>query len=114
MAENDASVTVDKNRNQILSQLVLTMQNFLGVQGTCGSFTMGAAASTTVAQALVTANSFIFLMPTNAAAATLVAGSSSPYISSKSAGVSFTVATADAGSAAGTETYNYLLVNLTS
>lgn len=106
--------TVDKNRNQILSQLVVALTGALGVKGTCGTFTMGAAASTVVAEAEVTATSFIFLMATNAAAGTLVGSTESPYISAKSAGVSFTVATADGGSAAGTETFSYLLVNLNS
>lgn len=113
MAANDDLVTVGKNRNQILSLLVTALTNYLGVQGTCGSFTMGAAATTVVPQALVTANSFIFLQPTNAAAGTLQGSNECLYISAKSAGVSFTVATAAGTAAAGTETFSYVLVNLT-
>lgn len=82
------------------------------VDGTVvGAFTMDAAASKVVSNGGVTANSRIFLMPTNAAAATLMAGANSLYISAKSAGVSFTVATAGGGAAAGTETFNFLVLN---
>lgn len=79
--------------------------------GPVGTLTLGAAATTAVSNSGVTANSIILLFPTNAAAATLVSGASSPYISAKSAGVSFTVATANAAAAAGTETFNYLVLN---
>ena len=109
----DDAITLLKAIATNLSAQTTAFTGFLGVVGTGGNITLANAATTVVAQALVTANSLIFLYPTNAAAATLVAGSSSPYISAKSAGVSFTVATADAGNAAGTETFSYLLVNLT-
>jgi hypothetical protein len=112
MATNDDLVTVDKNRNQILSLLITTLTNYLGVRGTGGAFTMGAAASTVVPNALVTASSLIFLQPTNAAAGTLVGSAECPYVASKSAGVSFTVTTAS-GAASGTEQFSYLIVNLT-
>ena len=79
--------------------------------GPVGTFTAGAAATTAVTNTSVTAASLIFLQPTNAAAATLMAGASSLYISARAAGVSFTVATADAGNAGGTETFNYLVLN---
>ena len=79
--------------------------------GPVGTFTAGAAATTAVTNTSVTAASIIFIQPTNAAAATLMAGASSLYISARAAGVSFTVATADAGNAGGTETFNYLVLN---
>jgi hypothetical protein len=70
-----------------------------------GPVTLTAGATTTVNNAAVTANSLIFLFPTNLAAtvATLV-----PYISGKSAGVSFTITHIGA---TGSETFNYLIVN---
>jgi len=86
-------------------------QGIKSTNGPVGTFTMDADESTDVANTIVTASSIILITPTNAAAATLVSGSHSPYISSKSAGTSFTVATADAGSAGGTETFNYLILN---
>lgn len=79
---------------------------------TGGSFTAANATSTTVPQPLTAANSFILLMPTNAAAGTLMSGANSLYISARTANTSFTVATAGGGSAAGTEQFSYLLVNL--
>lgn len=112
MATNDDLVVVGKGIQANIGALVSAFTTFFGVSGTAGSLTLSAAASTVVANATVTASSFIFLFPTNASAASLVAGTSSPYISAKSASVSFTVATADGGSAAGTETFNYLIVNL--
>ena len=97
-----------------LAQLNSTFLAFLGVSGICGSFTFTAAASIVVTEPLVTASSFIFLQATNAAAGTLVGSNESPYISAKAAGVSFTVTTAAGTAAAGGETMDYLLINLTA
>jgi hypothetical protein len=76
-----------------------------------GSFTLGAAATTVVTDANVLSSSIIVAFPTNAAAGTLMGSAKSLYISAKSAGVSFTVATASAAAAAGTETFSYVIVN---
>lgn len=92
----------------IVRQLAAWVKAFSGRQ-TFGSFTLAAAASTTVSQPAVQANSAISITPTNASAATLVSGAHSPYIASISPGASFTVSTADGGNAAGTETYSYLI-----
>lgn len=77
---------------------------------TPGSVTLGAAATTVVTAPQITATSKITLTPTNAAAATLVGSAKSPYISARSVGVSFTIATASGAAAAGTETFDYLIV----
>jgi hypothetical protein len=74
-----------------------------------GTFTLDADASTTVTNELCTAASVIVLMATNAAAATLMAGASSLYITP--AVGSFAAATANAGNAAGTETFAYAVLN---
>lgn len=76
-----------------------------------GSFTCGAAVSTVVANGNVLTTSIILCFPTNAAAGTLIGSAKSLYISSKSVGVSFTVATASGVAAAGTETFSYIIVN---
>jgi hypothetical protein len=76
-----------------------------------GSFTLAAAATTVVAQTGVNATSKILLSPTNAAAATLMGSTKSLYISAKTVGASFTVATASGVAAAGTETFDYVIVN---
>lgn len=76
-----------------------------------GSFTLGAAATTVVNNGNVLTTSIIIPFPTNASAGTLMGSTKSLYISAKSAGVSFTVATASAVAAAGTETFAYVIVN---
>jgi hypothetical protein len=75
-----------------------------------GSFTCAAAATTTVTQASVTASGRILLTPTNAAAATLMGSVKSLYISARTAGTSFAVTTASGAAAAGTETFEYVIV----
>jgi hypothetical protein len=76
-----------------------------------GSFTLSAASSTTVAQSSVTANSAIQWTPLNAAAATLTGSSKSLYLSSKTAGTGFVVATGDGTNAVGTEVFSYVVLN---
>ena len=90
----------------IIQQLSAWVLAFKG-RITLGSFTMAAAATTVVPQTAVQSTSNITLTPTNAAAGTLVGSSKSPYISAKSPGVSFTVATADGTNPAGTEVFSY-------
>jgi len=79
---------------------------------TGGTFTLAGSASTTVAQPLTAANSFIFVFPTNAAGGTLQGSAKSLYVSARTANTSFTVSTASGVAAAGTEAYLYILVNL--
>ena len=78
-----------------------------------GTFTCAANTNTVVTNnAIVSAtgsNSTITFTPTNAAAATLMGSSKALYISAKSAGVSFTMTTADGAAAAGTETFSYMI-----
>lgn len=76
-----------------------------------GTFTMGAAASTAVANTHVAAGALVFLQAANASAGTLVGSAKSPYISAVTPGVGFTVSTASS-TAAGTEIFNYWVVNL--
>lgn len=81
-----------------------------GVANASGTFTAAAAATTVVTQAAITASSKVFLQATNAAAGTLMGGTRSLYISALTPGVSFTVATASGVAAAGTETFNYVVL----
>lgn len=111
-----ALVQIANNGNlmtQVLSRLIQTLTGILPFSGATGTFTCAAAASTTITQTSVSATSVILLMPTNAAAATLISSAKSLYISTRTAGVSFAVATADATAAAGTETFGYTVINLT-
>ena len=90
--------------NQILGQLLQLFQNLF--PRTSGTFTMAAAASKVVTDANVTSASVVVLVATNAAAGTLMGSAKSLYVAP--ANGSFTVATASAAAAAGTETFNYL------
>ncbi len=75
-----------------------------------GSITLSASATTVVPQTAVQADSFIFLMPTNAAAATLMGSARSLYLSAQTTGSSFALTTANGSAAGGTETLNYALM----
>lgn len=90
----------------IVRQLTAINQTLKG-RFTIGTFKMAAAASTTVAEPAVQSNSTISITPTNASAATLM-HANGWYISAIVAGASFTV-TLGTGSAAGTETFSYIL-----
>ena len=75
---------------------------------TYGTFTLAAAATTTIVQPAVKANSSINLTPTNAAAATLQGSAKALYYTIV-AGTSFTLHTASGANAAGTETFQYTI-----
>lgn len=90
----------------VVRQMTAWVRAFQG-RITFGTFTLSAAATTTVMQAAVQSNSSISLTPTNAAAATLMGSAKSLYISAVVPGVSFTVSTGNAANAAGTETFIY-------
>lgn len=76
-----------------------------------GTFTLSAAAATTVTDTNVAANSYIGWTPTNAAAAGVEGSSKKLYISARTAGASFQVTTGDGVAAAGTETFTYVIEN---
>ena|ERR1700677_4469181 len=76
-----------------------------------GSFTLAAAATTTVTQPEITATSVVLPFPTNAAAATLMGSAKALYIKTLTPGASFTVETANAANAVGSETFSYIVAN---
>jgi hypothetical protein len=76
-----------------------------------GSFTCGAAATTTVTETAVKSGSVIVWIPTNAAAGTLEGAATKLYLSARTAGASFAVTTANGAAAAGTETFVYAVIN---
>ena len=76
---------------------------------TYGTFTLAAAASTTIPNASVEGNSVISPRATNAAAATLMGSNKALYVSAIVPQVSFTVSTASGANAAGTETFSYII-----
>lgn len=85
--------------------------NTIGNNTMTGSFTLGAAATTTVTNDNVYSGCRITLTPTNAAAATLMGSAKCLYVSAKTNRTSFAVTTADGTSAAGTETFDYQINN---
>ncbi len=105
-----AGTTADINRNQILNGLLDAIRS--GFPRTVGTFTMAAAATLVVPQTATQSTSNISLTALNAAAATLMGSAKSLYISARTQGASFTVATASGAAAAGTEQFQYELLNL--
>lgn len=105
--------TYSNQRNIVLAnglrRIALAIESALPVSA--GTFTLAAAVSTTVLDPAVTANSIIGLTAQNAPAATLQGSAKSLYISAKVAGTSFTVSTANAVAAAGTELFSYTNTN---
>ena len=100
--------------NQQIGELIKALTNLLPFGGAMGTFTCSAAATTTVTNVNVQANSVILPFPTNAAGATLMSGATSLYTSARTAGVSFALTTANAAAAAGTETFYYVILNPSS
>ncbi len=76
-----------------------------------GTFTMTATATRVVTDVNVLTTSQIFLQATNLAAGTLMGSAKALAVTAKSAATSFTVSTANATSAAGTETLSYVIIN---
>lgn len=74
-----------------------------------GSFTMDTGTTKIISCTYVATTSQVLLFPTNAAAASLQSATSAIYISDKTAATSFTVTTADGNTAAGTETFDYVV-----
>lgn len=93
--------------SQTLSATYSLFQNLF--PRSTGTFTLSAAATKTVTDANVTTSSFIALMPTNAAAGTLMGSTKSLYVTT--AAGSFVVSTASGVAAAGTETFMYEVRN---
>ena len=95
--------------NRLLAQINETLRSITRLSS--GSFTMAAAATLVVTDANITANSVVVLQDTNSHAADLQAGAKRIYVSAKTAGASFTVATQDGTNAVGDETFQYLVYN---
>ena len=95
--------------DQASSRLVQSNQGMSYPQG--ADFTLAAAASTTVSNDQVTANSIIVVTPVNASAGVLQGSAKAIYVSGRTAGTGFTVTTANGASAAGTEVFSYYLLS---
>jgi hypothetical protein len=102
-------VTALNGLNRLMSALIQVLQGSFVV----GTFTMAAAATTTVTNSGVKSGATIVLTPTNASAGTLVGSAKSPYVPTSGIvdSTSFTVYTASGGNAAGTETFSFYAKN---
>lgn len=113
MADNSPGMmgqAIGVNKN--LAELVKVMATAFPLHCSTGYFTMSAASSKVISDTNVKSGSIMLPMPVNGPAATLMASAHSLYVSARTAGTSFTVATADGVSAAGTEKFEYILVSL--
>jgi hypothetical protein len=110
MANEVAMTGAAQGINSNLGQLVKDFASKFPLSAFSGSFKCAAATTTTVTDTNVKLNSKIFLMATNATAGALEAGANKPYVSARNAGASFVITSA--GAAAGTETYEYIVVNV--
>jgi hypothetical protein len=98
--------------NANLGKLISVMQTRFALAAFTGSATLGAAVTTVVADTNVKAASVILLEATNASAATMQATAKNPYVSVKTAGTSFTIATADGTAATGGQIFSYVILNV--
>ncbi|PBG32019.1 hypothetical protein BGU91_21430 [Clostridioides difficile] len=113
-----ATTTIHKLSDNVFSGVATTWSvnhgNYIKGQFS-GTFTMNAASSMNVTSVGMNGTSSVVrLIPTNAAAATLQAGSKMAWVvnSASSNNVSFRVQTADGTAAAGTETFAFVIENL--
>ncbi|MHB2135523.1 right-handed parallel beta-helix repeat-containing protein [Pseudomonas aeruginosa] len=113
-----ATTTIHKLSDNVFSGVATTWSvnpgNYIKGQFS-GTFTMNAASSMNVnSVGMNVTSSVVRLIPTNAAAATLQAGSKMAWVvnSASSNNVSFRVQTADGTAAAGTETFAFVIENL--
>lgn len=105
------------NRVRVVGSVPSYFPSVAGAPGTWvadrarGTMTLANAACTTKVDANAQTASVITLMPTNAAAATLMGAATSLYVATRTAATSFQVCTANAAAAAGTETFEYMILN---
>jgi hypothetical protein len=98
--------------NKNLAELVGVIRTAFPLHSSTGTLTWAVAATKVVTDTSIKSGSIVLLMPTNAAAAAMVAGVHSPYVSARTAGTSFTLTTADGNAAAGTETFEYIAISI--
>jgi len=110
---SDDMVSVGRAMVEAITELRQAINSIFGTISSTGLFTMPAADTFVVLTPQAVAGSVILLQAVDASAATLQAGTSALYVDRAVtvAGTSFTVKTADAGAAAGTEQFAYVLIN---
>lgn len=101
-------VSTQKSGVNYLGQLLVAIQS--AFPRIAGTFTMAVAATNTVTDARINANAVVWLQATNLSAGTLQGSAKNLVVSAVASG-SFTVSTANATNAAGTETFSYVAFN---
>lgn len=104
-----STLAIEQGKAQTLGLIAQALQNAFPLSAYTGKFTCTAAATTSVTDAHCKATSVVIPFQANAAAATLQGSAKCLYPTAGNG--SFTVTTASGGSAAGTEIFNYLIVN---
>lgn len=100
-------VTKLQNSNQSFGQLIKLLTGIL--PRAQGNFTMTATASLVVVEPKCNTSSYVWLIPTNAAAGTLLGSNKNLFLTYQVG--TFTVTTASGIAATGAETFQYLLFN---
>ena len=110
---SDDMVSVGRAIVEAITELRQAVNTIFGTISSTGLFTMPAAATFAVLTPQAVAGSVIMLQAVNASAATLQSGAAALYVDRAVtvAGISFTVKTANAAAAAGTEQFAYVLIN---
>ncbi len=99
--------------NQNLAQIASILRTAFPMSAVQGTFTLAAAATTTVNDVNVKSTSIIVWTPTNNNAATVEGSAQKLYLSSRVSGTSFSVSTANGlAPPAATQTFQYLIVNV--
>jgi len=109
MSSVDDVVSKLADGNQNMSKLITVIQAIF--PRVTGTFTLNGTATTTISQAAVKANAVVWWTPTNAAAGTIEGSAKKLFLASVTAATNFVVTTSNAGTTAGTETFQYVVFN---
>lgn len=101
-------ISTQKSGVNYLGQILVVLRSLF--PRITGTFTMPVAATKTVTDARINANAVVWLQATNLSAGTLQGSAKNVVVSAVASG-SFTVSTANATNAAGTETFSYTAFN---
>jgi hypothetical protein len=110
---SDDMASIGRAIVEAITEFRQAVNTIFGTVSSSGLFTMPAAATFVILDPRATAGSIVLLQAVNDSAALLQGGAQALYVDRvvTVAGTSFTVKTAGAGAAAGTEQFSYLLVN---
>jgi hypothetical protein len=110
---SDDMASIGRAIVEAITEFRQAVNTIFGTASSTGLFTMTATATLAVPATAAVAGSVVMLQAVNAAAALLQGGANALYVNRAAtvAGTSFTVATASAAAAGGTEQFAYVLIN---